>query len=312
MKIGAINDNYGRLSFKGKPQLSLPALKGLRNVCCVYCGQVTLIHKQIQEFAKHAGELKDRKLSRYLFSYEKYMKENEKQVLFFISDAIKRFPDLGLKDLFQKMFPYHIKRLETHQERVLNNIGALTKGFTYHDRDLTLDFVQKGLAEIKHSGIKKHFKKNQYLTEFYDLREKFENPQNYFYVREKIIAMPNTYTNTDAFIVKYSRKSNQEIASRLLTPNQSTIEHVNPRSEGGKNDLSNLVISCGKDNSTRRSASLDTMPQIRIHFPDFVRSAKASMVKDYDMVSIKNYFRGVRETIDNLLTGGLHIYKKKS
>ena len=310
MRIKNVNFYYNIPSFKGKLPISIPVLKGLRNVRCVYCGQETLIHKQIQEFAKHASELKDRKLSRYLFSYETYMKDNEKQVLFFIHDAIEKFPNRDLKDIFQMMFPYHIKRLEAHQQRVLTNIGGLTKGFTYHDRDMTLNFVQKGLEEIKKSGGKKHFKKNEFLTEFYDLRNNFENPQSYLFVREKISAMPSTYTSTDAFIVKYSRKTNQEISSRLLTPSQSTLEHLDPKSEGGTNELSNLVIACGKDNSTRRSAPLDTMPQIRIHFWDFLKSAKASMIKgDYDIASIKEYFRGTRETIDKLLTGGFHIYK---
>ena len=311
MRIGKINNNFYVPSFKGKPPISIPVLKGLRNVCCVYCGQVTLIHKQIQEFAKHASELKDRKLSRYLFSYESFMKENEKQVLFFIHDAIERFPNLDLKDIFRMMFPYHIKRLEAHQEKVLTNIGALTKGFTFHDRDMTLDFVERGLEEIRLSGGRKHFKKNQYLTEFFKLRNQFENPQSYLFVREKISSMPSSYTNTDAFIVKYSRKTNEETASRLLTPSQSTLEHLDPQSEGGTNELSNLVIACQKDNSTRRSAPLDTMPQIRIHFWDFLRSAKAAMIKgNYDIASIKDYFRGTRETIDSLLTGGFHIYKK--
>ena len=70
MKIENPNFNYNMPVFKAKAQVSIPALKNLRGVCCVYCGNVTLVHDQIQEFAKHASELKDRKLSRYLLSYE--------------------------------------------------------------------------------------------------------------------------------------------------------------------------------------------------------------------------------------------------
>ena len=166
-----------------------------------------LTNSQVKEFGQEAGQLKDRELSKFLKEYESKMKDNEQQVLFFICKAIERFPHCGLKEILENMFPFHIKRLENHQRLILQSIEKFSKGFNEHDRILTRDFVEKGMEGIKNCGDRKHFRKNQLITDFYYLKFQFENPQSHKFVSEKIMSMPNTHTSVDAFVVKYSRKS---------------------------------------------------------------------------------------------------------
>ena len=92
------------VNFKGKgepPQITMNTLRGLENVTCAYCGEVMPSSRQVQKFAVEASLIKDRKLARYLSGYEHYMKNNERQALFFIKDALERFPHCNLKEIFR-------------------------------------------------------------------------------------------------------------------------------------------------------------------------------------------------------------------
>ena len=304
--------NY--ISFKGKdesPQITMNVLRGLENVTCAYCGEVMPSSRQVQKFAVEASLIKDRKLARYLSGYEHYMKSNERQALFFIKDALERFPHCNLKEILEVIFPYHVARLEQQQKAILDKMQSLAGGFSFHDRDLTLELVKKGRASIGQKSDMRHFKRNRFITEFYNLKEQFENPRSHVYAMDVISSMPSTHTSTDAFLVKYKRKECPEIAARLLSPAQVTVEHLVPQSQGGKNNIENLVLACGEDNSTRRSQPLDTMPQIRLNLPHYCKTVKKELLRNFDKGSVNYYLRSVWGTVDSLLSGGIHIYKKQ-
>jgi len=134
--------------------------------------------------------------------------------------------------------------------------------------------------------------------------------KNHEKMMEEIVSMPNTHTSTDAFIVKYSRKPPFLIACRLLSPNQSTIEHLNPKSCGGTNELHNLVLACGKDNSTRSSRPLETMTTIEQYLPEYFRTFKKSLAKKIpvqDFKQVAQYITDVKTTIKTLIKRDLHI-----
>ena len=311
--VQILSDKNG-LTERQNNGLSLHSIKNLEDVCCVYCGQKMLSNSQVEKYSERASHLKGTKLAKFLTVLQPSMKINEKLVVNIIKEELKKNPNLDLKGVLERLFPKHIARLEKEQEKVLLALQKIASGFSGNDKLLALEQIQKGLDGIKKRDIDEHFKRNKYIDEFYSFNDKFENFGNYLKIMNAIKSMPNTYTSIDALIVKYSRKSSKEIMRRLLSPNQSSIEHLHPRSKGGTNILTNLVLACRKDNSARRSEPLETMPDLSANLPLYFESLKKSLAKKFpqiDFEKVKDYEEGVKSTIKELLKNDLYISEQK-
>ena len=64
--------------------------------------------------------------------------------------------------------------------------------------------------------------------------------------------LPSSSKDMDAFIVKYSKRSHDQIAQRLISPSVATIEHLIPTSRGGKDELGNCVLTSAGLNHGRQ------------------------------------------------------------
>ncbi|MBQ7450057.1 hypothetical protein IJS77_01470, partial [bacterium] len=264
----------------------------------------------IYDYAKKAEKLKGLNLAKFLISLQPDMKPNEKKVACLIKEELKKHPHADLKEILNIMYPRHIERLENQQEKVLLELQKIAVDFSEHDKNLTMAYIQEGLKKIHNREENQHFKRNKYISQFFKLNEQYEDFSNYIKIINAIKSMPNTYTSIDAFVVKYSRKSPFEIATRLLMPSVITIEHLLPRSCGGTNVLTNIVAACGNDNSTRRSQPLDTMTGLSLNLPYYFQSLRRAAAKrypKYELERVEDHIKGVKETINHLLKDGLKI-----
>jgi len=104
-------DIKSKVNFCAHNHLTMPLMRSLKNVTCVYCGQEMLTLHQIEDFAKKASKLTGQRLSRFLTSYQTKMKPNEIYATNLIKEALKKNPHDDLQQVLGKMFPYHLKKL---------------------------------------------------------------------------------------------------------------------------------------------------------------------------------------------------------
>ena len=308
--INAVRSYDNSLSFKARNQLNMRFLRDLRGVSCAYCGQTMLTLHQIIDYSQKMSSLKGKKLFTFLTNLEPMMKPNELAATRLIKEEVKKNPHDNIKGIFEKMFPTYVEKLEKQQKSVLNEIKNMAVNFSTADRELVLAQIERGIKGVEQKSDLRHFKRNKYLTEIYLLKDKFQNPADFEKIVAKTSSMPTTHTSIAAFIVKYSRKSPFEIGVRLLSPNQATIEHLKPRSLGGKNELPNLILACGHDNSSRSSQPLDVMVGLEKNLPEYFRTLKKSLAKKLPVQEFKKvneYIDNVKKTINSLLSSKLHI-----
>lgn len=299
------NSYYNYPVFKARQPLNQKVLKSLKGISCVYCGEEMLTYSQVEDYSNKAAKLNGASLYKFLSSIEHHMKDNEKAVLALLKENIKKNHNMNLQDILKKLQPRHLARLEKHQKSVLKQIEKIAKKFPENDKYLILEKVYKGLNEIKKHDDIKHFKLNEYLSDFYLIKENLSDKENFKKIEEIIHSMPNAHTSIDAFIVKYSRKTSKEIVERLLKPSQSSLEHLKPRSCGGSNEMYNIVLACGKDNSSRGSKLLDTMPGLKINIHNYFRSLRAAMAKkvsESDYIKVEQQIRNNQKTINSLIS----------
>lgn len=302
-KYGKYNNSC---SFTAKSPVRIGVLKNADDVSCIYCGEKMLTFAEIDEYSNKVSRLRGKKLYRYLSILEQKMKKHEKEVTKVIKEWVKNYPELQLHDVLQKMFPVYIEKLENRQQAILTKIANTATDFEEEDKTLIYDFIEKELEKIKQNSIEEHFKMGQLKKEFYDLKPNFSNKKDFEKILEIIDSMPNTHTNVDAFVIKYSRKSSKEIMTRLLEPSQATIEHLKPVSHGGGNEMSNIVLACKDCNSKRSNKPLRTMIGLQRNLPKFLISLLRFVEMNFPKQDIRcfrrEYAEGVKATISEELS----------
>ena len=91
------------------------------------------------------------------------------------------------------------------------------------------------------------------------IKAKGADKNNIIKIYQAWYKLPNSARDVDAFIVKYSKSSHQEIARRLICPSMATIEHIVPTSRKKKNTdfMSNMILVSKRFNNERKSMPLD-------------------------------------------------------
>ena len=102
--------------------------------------------------------------------------------------------------------------------------------------------------------------------------------------------LPNSKSSKNSFVVKHRYSDSDTIGYKLLEPSIATIEHVNPKSCGGTEDLTNCVLACKADNNERGSIPMYLYMQKwnkrnpQTFFDDIIKiSNKEQLIKPSDI-----------------------------
>ncbi len=140
----------------------------------------------------------------------------------------------------------------------------------------------------------KVFKRKTFLEKLEKALDDIPSHRSKAKLMEMAHEFPQSVSSVESFVVKYSRRRNDEIAMRLLDPSGATIEHIKPQSKYklkkkhknkakhqpmndihanykvGKDDLANYLGQCAKCNNTRGNMSHRTW--IDRHQPDMQKN----------------------------------------
>ena len=99
----------------------------------------------------------------------------------------------------------------------------------------------------------KKFKRKSAISEFDDFALSLSDDKVRLKIMNAIRQLPTSDNNTNAFIVKYSSRSPEEIGMKLYNKDFGTMEHIIPESSGGR-----IVIwECSEDNGARGNKPLN-------------------------------------------------------
>ena len=241
-------------------------VRALGNIICPCCGVEMMTQKQMNAVSKDLGNTSAKAIST-LKNYEKYMHPVEKECFNLMKDWSKSKPDASLKDLLQENKAPQLEKLQTKQNSILDTVDEISKQLSSTEQeevkkvtDTTRKFVSSTDKEIK-------FKRKTFLKDIDDLKSKISNKEIYTQIHKEAEKMPTSQNDVSAFIVKYSERTHQEIGERLVKLSVGTIEHIKPRSEGGRNTVSNYMLECGGCNHERSSIPLgdwvDSHPEMK-------------------------------------------------
>ena len=253
---------------KAVPNYALPAimLKGtsagkplrkLGSLTCPYTGVKGIPGDKVNPF--------ERKLLNCNFAAEyvnllsgflKNMLPTEKSVFSIFRDFSAENPRGNLQDCLNFLFRGCLTKLKLEEFFVLDDVDILSRKLSPETalklREKTTRCREIILADNKDDT----FKRKVFLNSLSEISPK-ENEKDIFEkIKDRAIFLPTSGSSRNAFVVKYSRRTQTESARRIFIASTETIEHVTPNSEGGMNEIGNFMLTTANGNRYRENMPL--------------------------------------------------------
>ncbi len=289
------------------PQCKRQRLRELQGVPCIYCGETMLNDSDVKSLGRKMSELHGQKLIDYIEEKDNFFRGNRREVVKRVIAYVENHPEANLKMAIDRLAIAAIGRLEAKQLAILRqiyreNIGKFKKS-NKHDAWLFKNIIKEGCNWIESENNDDSFKRKDFIECCKKRLESIHNKKLARRIAGELEQLPTSLNDDNAYIVKYSRRSAEEIAETLFSEATSSIEHIRPQSEydtqegkwrnginswhnGDKDDIANFVLACRGCNSHRKSIPLDEYyaqrPEIQLYAEDQLRYiAKNTPYGDY-------------------------------
>ena len=268
-------------------------LKSEENLPCPCCGKTMSTYEEVKQFGKEMTTAKGEEIIKNIEKYEDRLPEVDRTITNLLKIEAENSPDLTINKLLIKIKKEPKSKLEQKQKNDLNDMKDISEqlyGETYNIMQKDLSALE---AIIKYGKNGKPFKRKTLLNGINKVISQEQNADNIAILNkiyEKALDMPTSGNDSNAFIVKYSKRSASEIAERIISPSQATAEHVHPRSKNGHDGAANFLSECQKCNNDRKNMSyvdwLKIHPEMKdnaqIYIDEVIKRINSGKIKNFD------------------------------
>lgn len=173
----------------------------------------------------------------FLKQYREYMPEVETEIF----DMFEEYGISGKKtfqDILIEKRPEALTGLRQKQTDVLHSTDNYILSFNEDLAD-ELFFIRDTALLRVNDGT---FSRSEILEQLNNIETGDLNKKKIREIYKKWYQLPRSYTDYDAFIVKYSKCSHNDIAQRLLSMAVASVEHIKPYANGGEDKLGNYAL----------------------------------------------------------------------
>lgn len=266
------------------------ALKRLRNITCPYTGIRMISGSTMNRVMEKLSACRNlREKLNILSRYAGYMQPVEHRIYDHIVYYTDSNPEKGISDCLASRLDYHLTKLRLEEFKVIDRVdteSALLSPQT--QMELRKVTTETRIRILDNGGNNMFFKRKSFLAALGEIK-----PSNPY--EDKVLSaimnlalfLPTSGSSENAFVVKYSRREEDDVLRRLLIGSVATIEHVKPHSTGGKDVISNFLMVSNDGNKYREniplSAYIDRNPGIpeycQIHIEEIITSIHKGAMK---------------------------------
>lgn len=238
----------------------------------------------------------------YLLSrYARNMQPVEHRIFDHITYYLDSYPDRGLAEFFSSNYEDSLSKLKLEEFRVIDSV----------DRKSTLLSTQTQLALraetnncrslILDNSEKLFFKRKSFLFALENIKAKNPYEERVLSeIRNLALFLPTSASSENAFIVKYSRRDERDVLTRLIIGSVATIEHVRPHSMGGKDTISNFLLVSNNGNKYRENIPLSVYIDRNPSIPEYCQTQIEEIISSIHRGAMKgneSYPYQIRKTL---------------
>ena len=247
---------YG-VPFEGSTSAGKP-LRKLRNITCPYTGIKMIPGTALRGFEKKLGKCKNAEdIVNVLSEFYPCMQKTEKSVFAIFKDFVALNPYDDLQNCLQMIYNNCLTKLKLEELFVLDDVDMLTRGLSPATALKIRAKTTRCREIILANNIQDSFKRKTFLTSLDEIHPKENEREIFDSIKDKALFLPTSGSSRNAFVVKYSKRTQQEAARRIFIASTATIEHVTPSSLGGSNHIGNFMLVSANGNRYREDLPLD-------------------------------------------------------
>ena len=235
----------------------LKKLQKFNDIICPYFG-VPMIsaskETRIESKLDGCRDVKD--VFKVLSPFTHYMQPVEKRIFRMFTEYINKSPDVTLPEILQKHYNEALIKLKLEEFNVLDDVDKISLNLSPRQALEIHRRTTKCRQIILDNSAENTFKRKTLLSSLDDIHPRKDELETFEKLKDRALYLPTSVTSTNAFIVKYAGRTQQEIAKRLIRSSIGTIEHIKPDSLGGANSIDNFMLVSGNANSTRANIPL--------------------------------------------------------
>ena len=245
---------FGASTSAGNP---LKKLQKFNDIICPYFGVKMISASKETRVENKLDTCKNvREVFKTLSPYTQYMQPVEKRIYRMFTGYANKYPEMTLPEILQKHYDDALIKLKLEEFNVLDDVDKISLNLSPKQALEIHRRTSKCRGIILENSEENTFKRKIFLSSFDNLYPLEEEREVFDKMKDRALYLPTSVTSVNAFIVKYSTRTQQEIAKRLLRASVGTIEHIKPDSLGGENDIKNFMLVSGNANSTRANIPL--------------------------------------------------------
>lgn len=265
---------YYDIPYEGKTSAGKP-LRKLKNITCPYRGIKIIPSETIKTFEKGLAKCKNAKDGvELLSSYQDNMLPTEKSIYSIFKDFALLNPDDNLQNCLEMIKSNCLIKLKLEEMEVLDDVDFLTRKLSPQTalkiRTKTTKCREIIISNPKHDT----FKRKIFLHSLEEIIPKENEREIFNDIKNKALFLPTSESSRNAFVVKYSKRSQKEIIRRIFIASTGSIEHVVPASNGGLNTMGNFLLTSASGNRYRENMPLveyiKRHPQIPTYMQNYI------------------------------------------
>ena len=247
---------YYDIPYEGTTSAGKP-LRKIKNLHCPYRGVKIIPSDHIKGFEKNLARCKTAfDAVKLLSAYQENMLPVEKAIFSIFKDFVLLNPDDNLQNCLQMIKQNCLMKLKLEEFEVLDDVDRLTKKLSPQTalkiRAKTTKCRQIILSDKKTDT----FKRKTFLNSLEEIIPKENEREIFNDIKNKALFLPTSESSRNAFVVKYSTRSQTEITRRIFIASTGSIEHITPASLGGINTIGNFILTTASGNRYRENMPL--------------------------------------------------------
>lgn len=265
-------------------------LKELDNITCPYSGVKMIPNRHMDRIAAKLERCENiTEDINTLQVYQNSMQKLEKRVFMCLKEYQQTHPYGTINDCLNELKPECLAKLKVDQLKVLDDVDKTSNRLDAPTALKIRAVTTKARKKILEDRADSIFKRKDLLVEIHDIMRDHPNQELVQVMWNKASKLPRSTKDFNAFVVKYSKRSDEETAARLLKPSVASIEHIRPSSpsedeiEGGDDNLTNFMLASRDWNTGRSNKPL----------PEFI--AKHPNIPKYSQMYINDIIKAIHK-----------------
>lgn len=247
---------YYDIPFEGKTSAGKP-LRKLKNITCPYRGIKIITSDTIKSFEKGLSKCKTAvDAINLLEPYKKNMLQVEKSIFAIFKDFALLNPEDNLQNCLQMIKMNCLIKLKLEEMEVLDDVDMLTRKLSPQTAMKIRAKTTKCRQIIISNCNSDCFKRKTFLNSIEEIIPNENEREIFNTIKNKALFLPTSESSRNAFVVKYSKRTQTEITRRLFIASTGSIEHVIPSSLGGLNTMGNFLLTSASGNRYRENMPL--------------------------------------------------------